>query len=82
MPGETYERVFGVWEGNASRFRTCQKCVDLRQWVKNNVPCFCWAHGSMIDDAKEAIEAACERASEETRGLRFGFLRKRYASYS
>lgn len=79
MPGDRYEYVFGVWEGDASTWRTCMPCRDLRQWVENNVPCFCWCHGNMIEDAKETIEAACERAPEETRGLRFGFLRRRHA---
>ena len=73
--GERYEYVFGVWEGYASQFKTCSDCTDLRQWVTNNVPCFCWAHGNMREDAREAIEEAAFRAPEETKGLRFGFLR-------
>lgn len=76
-PGETYERVFGVWDGYASTFKTCERCFDLRQWVKNNVPCFCWAHGNMLDDADEAVAEARWRARDETVGLRFGFLRRR-----
>jgi hypothetical protein len=43
-PGEPYEYVSGRWGGFMSSFKTCQRCVDLRQWVQNNVPCFCWAH--------------------------------------
>lgn len=76
-PGEQYERAFGVWSGSASTFKTCQRCFDLRQWVKNNVPCFCWAHGNMLDDAHEAVNEAAWRAKDETVGLRFGFLRRR-----
>lgn len=78
-PGEKYEYVFGVWDGSwVSIFKTCERCFDLRQWVKNNVPCFCWAHGSMLDDAREAVNEAAWRAKEETAGLRFGFLRRRH----
>lgn len=76
-PGEQYENVFAVWEGYPSTYKTCERCYDLRQWVKNSVPCFCWAHGNMIEDAGEAIYEACSRAPTETRGLHFGFLRRK-----
>lgn len=76
-PGGKYEYVFGIWEGDVSIFKTCEACLDLRQWVKNNVPCFCWAHGNMLEDARETIEEACFRAPLETAGLRFGFLRRK-----
>lgn len=75
MPGELYEYTFGVWDGSASTFRTCERCRDIRQWVQNNVPCFCWAHGNLDEDAREAVEDAVVRAPEETVGLRFGLLR-------
>jgi len=78
-PGEKYEYVSGLWErgDRISQFRTCQRCRDVRVWVQNNVPCFCWVHGNMIDDAAEAIDEAWWRAPTETVGLRFGFLRRR-----
>lgn len=76
LPGEHYENVSGLWDGNFSVWKTCERCHDLRQWVKNNVPCLCWAHGSTIDDCKEAINEAVFRAPQETVGLRFGFLRR------
>jgi len=75
-PGDRYEYVTAKWEGYLSSFRTCQRCVDLRQWVKNNVPCFCWTHGGLLEDAEEAVSEACYRAPEETVGLRFGLLRR------
>ena len=74
--GDEHEYVFGVWGGRADSVRTCARCVDLRQWVKNNIPCTCWSHGNLIDDLKASIEAACERAPDEMRGVRFGFLRR------
>lgn len=77
FPGEKYEYVSGLWEGSFSVFKTCERCVDLRTWVKNNVPCLCWAHGNMLDDCKEAVEEAAWRAPAETVGLQFGFLRRR-----
>jgi hypothetical protein len=77
-PGCQYENVFGVWDGHGSTWKTCERCYDLRQWVTNNVPCFCWCHGNMIEDAAEAIYEAQHRAPSETVGLHFGFLRRRF----
>lgn len=77
LPGEQYENVVGVWEGYFDTFATCERCVDLRVWVKNNVPCLCWAHGNADDDMDTAVRSACWRAPEETRGLRFAFLRRK-----
>lgn len=76
LPGDKYEAVVGKWDGNLDTFKTCEPCVDIRTWTKNNVPCLCWAHGNTIEDCKEAVNEAAWRAPEETRGLRFGFLRK------
>lgn len=77
LPGERYEYVIGKWEGCVDQFRTCGDCLDIRQWVKNNVPCLCWAHGNMLDDCKEAVDDAVDRAPDEAVGLKFGFLRRR-----
>jgi RNase P subunit RPR2 len=75
-PGDNYEHVRGKWDGTIGSFKTCQACVDIRQWVKNNVPCLCWGHGNLIEDCKEAVAAAAFRAPTETVGLRFGLLRR------
>ena len=77
LPGEQYEYVSGRWEDSFSVFKTCQRCIDLRQWTINNVPCVCWSHGNTLEDCWEAVEAAAWRAPAETVGLRFGFLRRR-----
>lgn len=34
-PGDTYEKVFVVHDGDASNFKTCQKCVEARDWLLN-----------------------------------------------
>jgi hypothetical protein len=75
-PGDKYEHVRGKWDGYVDSFKTCERCVEIRTWVKNNVPCLCWAHGNTIEDCKEAVKEAAWRAPEETKGLRFGFLRR------
>ena len=79
LPGEQYEYVAGLWDGNFDYFKTCSRCVDLRTWVKNNIPCVCWAHGNLREDLREATQEASWRAPEETRGIQFGFLRRMVA---
>lgn len=75
-PGERYERVFGVWErGRPEVFKTCPRCIALRDWVSAHVPCFCWAHGNIRDDA---IETARSWAHEAP-GLLFGAYRREVA---
>lgn len=75
LPGDTYEYVWGIWEGYPGSFKTCSHCVGMRTWVKNNIPCFCWAHGNLIEDCRNAIEYAYEQARDEVRGVAFGFGR-------
>jgi hypothetical protein len=72
MPGESYEHVWGVWDGRSWTFCTCSHCLDLREWVKAHVPCFCWAHGHTREDA---IETARDYAKEAP-GFLFGTYRR------
>ena len=79
LPGDQYEYVVGRWDGYLDQYKTCSRCVDLRTWVKNNIPCVCWAHGNLHEDLRESVEEAACRAPDETVGIRFGFLRRREA---
>lgn len=72
LPGEKYERVFAVWDGYPTICKTCERCVEVRRFVKESVPCFCWAHGSLHDDAQETAR----RYAHEADGLLFGTLRR------
>jgi hypothetical protein len=73
--GEKYEHVRGKWEGFLDTYDTCERCLDIWQWTKNNLPCLCWAHGNRIEACIEAVQEAMWRADDETRGLRFGLGR-------
>jgi hypothetical protein len=75
LPSDTYEYAVGKWDA-ISVFVTCQHCVNIRTWTRNNMPCLCWSHGNTIDDCREAVDEAVFRAPEETRGLKFGLLRR------
>jgi hypothetical protein len=72
--GETYERVFAVWDGYAQTCKTCARCLDLRAFVTSFVPCFCWAHNNLHQDARDCAEAW----GHEAPGLQFGTLRRIY----
>lgn len=75
--GERYEYVCGKWDAaGVVQHKTCQRCLDLRTWVRNNLPCFCWSMGTLFDDAKAAVDEAVTLAPEETAGLRFGLARR------
>jgi len=54
-PGETYEYTWGIWEGDADQFKTCSRCLAVKQYVMAHVPCFCWTYGNLLDDARSCI---------------------------
>lgn len=76
MPGEKYEHATGKWDSGVYTFKTCERCVDLRTWVQNNVPCLCWSHGSGDEALRDAVDEARHRAPLETVGIKFGLLRR------
>jgi hypothetical protein len=53
-PATFYMSTF-TWHGK--RCRTCCRCLAVREYVKAHVPCFCWLHHSMLDDARDTIES-------------------------
>lgn len=75
LPGESYECVTGKWEGAVSILKTCSNCLDIRRFVQNSVPCFCWWHGDMLQNAHDTIDDAYSRARDEVKGLFMGYGR-------
>lgn len=73
--GERYEYAFGVQDGYPYQPHTCLDCVGIRKFIQANIPCWCWAHGNMLEDARKIIEAAYSEARDEVKGLAFGFGR-------
>jgi hypothetical protein len=76
-PGEQYEIVNAKWYYNdsISVYRTCCRCLAVRVYVKDHVPCFCWAHGNMLDDAREMIDSY----AHELPGMYMGYGRLQVA---
>ena len=53
--GEGYERVRALYDGRWDIVRTCSRCLDVRRYVESHAPCFCWQHGSLLDDARDTL---------------------------
>jgi RNase P subunit RPR2 len=71
-PGEHYEYTFGKWDGDVSRFRVCARCLEVRRFITDSIPCFCWAYGNLHEDAKETAR----HYASEAPGLLFGTYRR------
>lgn len=52
--GEPYEYTSGMWDYHDT-FHVCTRCVELREWAKISVPCFCWAYGNLHEDVREMV---------------------------
>jgi len=46
LPGETYQRVDGLWDGSFSHFKTCEYCLSMIEVFFESRPCF----GHMWDE--------------------------------
>lgn len=71
QPGETYENVWGIWNGCPETYKTCQRCLELRNYVSAHVPCFCLEYGNMLECATETLR----EYAHESPGLWFGGAR-------
>ena len=69
-PGETYERVRAKWERDISIIKTCPDCIAIRDALEE-MPCFCWLHGSLLEDISNQFQF-----SDFSPGLRFNLLRE------
>lgn len=60
--GDSYLRTFGVWGGDASRFKTCARCYFAREVLAD-------AHEARAEARRASLLAALEsRVSSETAG--------------
>lgn len=58
LPGERYENTFGKWNGECSNFKTCALCVEVRDWARISVPCFCWIYGDILENVRDLVSEA------------------------
>lgn len=71
-PGEQYERAASLYDGSWDVMRTCCRCLDARDYITAHAPCFCWAHGSMLDDAKSTLD----QYGRESAGFYIGGMKR------
>ena len=55
--GERYEYVRGLYDGGWSTYRTCYRCLMIRDLMEAHFDCFCWEYGNFLENA-------CEHLSE------------------
>ena len=78
--GESYERVAMLYDGHWTIAKTCSNCLDVRDYITDHAPCFCWLHGSMLDDAVETLRSyACESVGFWIGGMKRVLRAKRRA---
>jgi hypothetical protein len=67
--GQTYERVFGKWNGEAVEYKTCKDCLSIRDNL------FCgYYHGGIWEEINEVLEyneCLSEIIPKLTEGARF-----------
>ena len=54
--GSAYEYTSGLWDGEQQDFHICQLCVELREWARISVPCFCWTYGDMHENVRDMVQ--------------------------
>lgn len=70
--GDQYERAASLYDGAWIVARTCRHCLDARDYITAHAPCFCWMHGSMLDDAKAVVD----EYGSESAGFYIGAMKR------
>ena len=74
--GDQYEQHTGMFDGIFYSGKTCQRCLDLRQYIETHAQYFCFSHGNLIDDAWDELR---EWGWPDGTGILFGALRRLHA---
>lgn len=72
LPGESYERVRALYDGRWTVSPTCARCLDVREYVQAHAPCFCWMHGSVLEEARATVE----QYGHESAGFYIGAMKR------
>lgn len=56
--GETYRRIFGVWDGDARSYTWCSHCCAGQSVYAALDDCHCYVFGGLWDDIHEAARSA------------------------
>lgn len=52
--GETYEKTFGIWDGDPLQFKTCLGCVEIREALAAGSPDGQWYYGNLAEEVEES----------------------------
>ena len=72
VAGEVYEYASGKQDGDMWDAKTCMTCLELVNYIKAHVPCYCRMHGDLFEDR---LHSLVEEA-RQTPGFAFGMLRR------
>lgn len=84
QPGEKYERASGKFDGFFKSYKTCCRCIAVREYVKAHVPCFCFLHEGLYEDGGADCTIKSYQHEVPGMGMEYGRLRvavKRAAKY-
>ena len=72
QPGEIYEYAAGKQEGEMWSSKTCAACLELIDFIRAHVPCYCRIYGDLFGDRlRDIVDQA-----GQTPGFAFGILRR------
>lgn len=72
LPGESYKSIFGIWDNMMDHFKVCQRCLELKDWAKISVPCFCYCNGELHN----AVEDMVDQVRHHVPGFYFEYGRR------
>ena len=55
VAGETYTETFGVWDGDARRFKRCADCDEFISWAHTQDDCLCLEVGDVLNSTLESF---------------------------
>jgi len=72
QPGETYRHLWGVWDGDPKTFKTCDDCLGLEDWARDQMDCFCPRFGDLRQEVLDMVHDSGEQdvIAEGTRRVR------------
>jgi hypothetical protein len=70
---ERYQRSTGKWDGRVETYRECGSCMELRQWAKISMPCFCC---NIFGELHETVLEMVRDVSPKVPGFFFEYGRR------
>lgn len=55
-PGETYRQSSGKWAGDFMTYKMCPLCMELEQWARISVPCFCYTFSELHEHVRNMVD--------------------------